>query len=196
METNYHMESEKVTVHLETVQYSCPEIEFFADNAFRYEEENNDIDVISETYGEFIRVSEEKIQSFKSDVDGEPVRIEYFSEARLTRSGDFISLSYTEPTVDDLVGTEVSISFYDNKKSDIFIERKGAVGAGFVLWKNVLCKSFYNTPYGMLSLRALTLGVDNRVTESGGSLTLDYITQLDGCEAQRIRMRIEIGSKA
>lgn len=192
METNYISGRENVTLRLETAQYPCPEIDFFADGAFCYEEENNDINVASETYGEFIRVSNEKIQSFKSGAGGEPVRIEYSCEAKLTRCGEVTSLSYTEPTADDLVGTRVEISFYEDKKGNVYIKRMGPFGGNFVLWENVLCKSYYSTPYGMLDLRALTLDVDNRLTDPDGSLAFEYITQLEGCEAQRIRMRIEI----
>ena len=160
--------TKSVKLTLSSVQYSEPEIEFFSDDAF-----NSDV--------------------FKNTkTDAEPLRIKYSCAATLLKSGDIIKISYGEPSRDDLIGGTVSLIFNEKSPDTVFIERGGGENVCITLRENTQGESDYDTPYGSFKMRNYTLKLKNKLFSVGGTLISEYVSQLAGLEAQRIKMRIEI----
>lgn len=153
---------------LSSVQYSEPEIELFTDGCFNSDALEN------------------------SKNDAEPVRIKYTCAATLSKSGDVIKASYSEPSHDDLTGGSVSLIFKEESPDTVFIERNGQGNSIITLSESTLCEADYDTPYGAFKMRNYTLKLKNGLSPSGGTLIFEYISQFMGLEAQRIKMRIEI----
>lgn len=110
--------------------------------------------------------------------------------------GDELSLFYKE--TEELAGegiTETEIAFPKKEPKSVTIRRGGPLGTGFVIEEGKRHYSVYNTPYGSLEMCVYAKRVDNRLTEDGGVLILDYAVELKGMTAQRTKMRVDVKRK-
>lgn len=189
-----------VKITLSSVQYSEPEIELFTDDNSPFinssSAKNGMFNVMQrffkeEKVGKCIQVPADFIP-LTASADTDPVRIKYSCNAALSKNGDVVTLSYSEPSADDLTGGKVSVRFTENSLDKFFIERSGQGNVAFILIENTLCEADYNTPYGAFKMRAFTVRLKNQLSESGGALIFEYVSQLEKLEAQRIKMRIEV----
>lgn len=149
-----------------------------------------------------------RLQSFAHLPTGanpsDPVRVKYDCSGELFITEDSARLSYIESadngkavkenkkSPDGLVGGKVDIFWSRHDSGFLLFQRDGAAKSAFALGEDYLTSSSYATPYGVFPMRACTARVKNSLLSSTPSLVLDYVVQLKGFEAQRIKLRIDL----
>ncbi|MDD6094891.1 MAG: DUF1934 domain-containing protein [Clostridia bacterium] len=110
-------------------------------------------------------------------------------------TGDRFSVSYNEDELsrDGICQTEISFSKCSPKC--VTITRSGTLSSSFIIEEGKRQYSVYKTPYGALEMCVYARRVDNRLTENGGLLILDYAVELKGMTAQRTKMRVDVKVK-
>ena len=103
-----------------------------------------------------------------------------------------ISLSYEEAGTDEIAAGKTEISFIPSDPGCITVEKQGETGYTFTVEKERRHYNIYETDYGTFEMCTLGKKIDNRLTENGGILILDYAVELKGLTAQRTKMRIDV----
>lgn len=171
-------EQKKMKLSMHSSQYTVPELDLFSDDGV-------DAEVLSEMF------------SYMSDV---PVLVKYKSEAAYTGDADRITFIYNEEKTEEMAGTRTVISFDKKTPETVSVVRISAdtnasfksVQNGMLLDEKRGFEGTYKTVMGDFPLRCITHKVKNGLGENGGTLVLDYISQLSGLDAQRIKIRIDI----
>lgn len=105
---------------------------------------------------------------------------------------DRLCLSYEEAPAKEIAGGKTLISFLPEEPGCITVEKIGDVGYTFTVEKERRHYNIYETDYGTFEMCVLGQKIDNRLTENGGILILDYAVELKGLTAQRTKMRIDV----
>ncbi|MBE6562947.1 MAG: DUF1934 family protein [Ruminococcaceae bacterium] len=136
---------------------------------------------------------------FESTV-GDPVLVKYKCEATYIESSDRCAVRYTEGKTEELSGASTVISFSKDMTGGVSIIRR-FVGSPVISSnaENAVLvdpehgyETKYRTEMGDFTLRCICGKIKNTIGEKGGTMLLDYITQLEGFDPQRIKMRIEL----
>lgn len=131
---------------------------------------------------------------------GEPVLVKYKCEGTFTDDGETFALRYSEKKTEELSGAETTVVFSHASPDRISVIRRiGRVGSPFAVVENSFLldaalgyETKYSTEMGDFTMRCICGKVKNTLSFGGGTLILDYISQLEGFDPQRIKMRIEI----
>lgn len=131
---------------------------------------------------------------------GEPVLVKYNCDAVFTDDGEKCTLRYTEGKTEELSGAETVIVFSKDMTGGVsVIRRVGQKDSAFANAENAFLldpslgyETKYSTEMGDFTMRCICGKIKNTLSTGGGMLLLDYISQLDGFDPQRIKMRIEI----
>ena len=120
---------------------------------------------------------------------------EYISAAELSGDGTQISLVY-----EDNLGAEGKcinmINFNTNASECVRLVRDGAITSSMIFnKKDPFSRCSYNVSSIPLEFGIYTRAVDNKLTENGGSLMLDYVLEIRGHKVQRCQTFINILSR-
>ena len=138
------------------------------------------------------------IEKMFENTAGDPVLVKYKCEATYIESGDRCAVRYTE--ADELGGALTVISFSKDMAGGVSIIRRlvSAPAISSNAENAILVdpehgyETKYKTEMGDFTLRCICGKIKNTISEKGGTMLLDYITQLEGFDPQRIKMRIEL----
>lgn len=125
--------------------------------------------------------------------------LELVTEGRMRRVVDpemgyeTIILSYTESELTGMEGSESSIIFRTDDPGLIHMVRTGSVSTALTFRAHCRAICTYNTPLMPFQVGIHGLTVDNRLLVEG-RLTLEYIIEIRGAQAERCRMEMTITS--
>lgn len=131
---------------------------------------------------------------------GDPILVKYKCDATFTDNGEICSLRYTEVKTEELSGAETTIVFSKDKSESVSVVRRAFSAAqtlsnaenAFLLDPTMGYETTYSTEMGDFTMRCICGKIKNTLSTDGGMLILDYISQLEGFDPQRIKMRVEI----
>lgn len=140
------------------------------------------------------------------DEDGEPISLspkkdkvtkerdvlEMTALASLTEGEDSrICLRYDDAVDPDEPPVETCISFDPAMPELVTLERHGVIRSVMMFQEGQYRRCEYVTPFMTFEMCVYARKVDNRLTASGGTLTLDYSVEIKGAAAQRVKMELE-----
>ena len=128
---------------------------------------------------------------------------DFFSEDgtyELTTGGEFdfsekVTVRYREDALSEDGECMTEISFSPDDPKSITVTRTGAQMSIFLIEEGKRQISVYKTPYGPLEMCTYARRVDNKISDEGGTLILDYAVELRGMTAQKTKMKVEIKTK-
>lgn len=74
----------------------------------------------------------------------------------------------------------------------VTLERRGALRTVMFFEEGRYRRCEYVTPFMTFEMCIYSRRVDNRLSESGGSLYLDYAAEMKGAAAQRVKLNLEL----
>ncbi len=168
----------KMRLSMHSAQYFLPFGDLFEDDGF----------------------DKETVQKMFEKTVGEAVLVKYKCDAVYTEGRDRCAVKYKEEKNEELSGASTVISFSKNMTGGVSIVRrlvdKPLISAdaenAILIDPEHGFETKYKTEMGDFTLRCICGKIKNTLSEKGGSLILDYITQLEGFDPQRIKMRIEL----
>ena len=133
-----------------------------------------------------------KLKSVQHSLDdGEKINVSFECGGSLSNENGALLLCYDEPSGGDLTACRVTLAFYP----DSVVMKKTGNACCETRFSGDDCVSVYKTPLGAFNLKISDTTIKNKMTDSGGTLILDYISQLAGLDPQRIKMRIDVVPK-
>lgn len=116
------------------------------------------------------------------------------SEGTLSRQDGLLQLTYLERIEDEdgAAPTKVCIAFPIGSSSHVTVSRSGEINTVFTVEPNVRQYSTYETPFGQVDLCVIGKKIENGISESGGTMQLDYAVELRGMVTQRTKMTIRV----
>ncbi|MBQ3792255.1 MAG: DUF1934 domain-containing protein [Clostridia bacterium] len=103
-----------------------------------------------------------------------------------------ISFTFGEKDFSENAVKRTCISFDPASPKLIMVTRDGEVPSVLVMEEGRRHLCAYQTPYMPFDLVTYTVSVDNRLSEKGGTLEMDYYIDIQGSTAQRVRLSLEI----
>lgn len=131
-----------------------------------------------------------------ADGDSEE-NMEFITEGLLTCQLDQDSgvktytITYAESELTGMEGSQSSILFRTDDPGLVHMVRTGTVSTALTFRAHCRALCTYNTPYYPFQLGIHSLLVDNRLQEEG-RLTLEYIIEIRGAQAERCRMDMQV----
>lgn len=108
--------------------------------------------------------------------DAESETIELVTQGDLQWSDGGYTLCYAESQVTGLEGTTTS---FCKEGNSITLIREGNVNTQMVFQKGRRHFSWYNTPYGTLSVGVNTSRLSSSLTQDGGEIEIEYAIEID-----------------
>ena len=131
-----------------------------------------------------------------ADGDSEE-NMEFITEGLLTCQLDQDSgvktytITYAESELTGMEGSQSSILFRTDDPGLVHMVRTGTVSTALTFRAHCRALCTYNTPYYPFQVGIHSLLVDNRLQEEG-RLTLEYIIEIRGAQAERCRMDMQV----
>lgn len=120
-----------------------------------------------------------------------PEPSEMWIEGRLITSADRVELVYEESELTGMEGSTTSIGFQRQEPTLVSMIRTGIVRTALIFEAGKRHTSIYTTPFSEMELCVRALSVENRLLTEG-SMTLDYLIEIHGLQAERCRMQISV----
>lgn len=98
-------------------------------------------------------------------------------------------LTYQEPAGSGLEGTLTTLWVEPGR---VVLERIGPLGSRMVFEEGWEHRCTYKTPYGAFPMRILTRALRSCLSVQGGEVSMDYDLELDGADAGRNVLRIQV----
>lgn len=123
--------------------------------------------------------------------------LELITEGRMQRlidpetGAETVTLSYPESELTGMQGSQSSIIFRTDDPGLIHMVRTGTVSTALTFRAHCRAICMYDTPYMPFQVGIHSLLVDNSLLETG-RLTLEYIIEIRGAQAERCRMEMTV----
>ncbi|MDD6800280.1 MAG: DUF1934 domain-containing protein [Firmicutes bacterium] len=141
--------------------------------------------VVDEESGENIPVAE--LASKVDDI------IEYMTEGSLDDCEDSISVTYSERKDMGFDNVNTTLSFEKSRPHVVTMVRTGSMSSACRFDSKASRQIIsYDTGVMPIQMAISTKSVDNRLTESGGQLFLDYIVEMRGIKTERNLFSMEV----
>ena len=101
------------------------------------------------------------------------------------------TITYAESELTGMEGSQSSILFRTDDPGLVHMVRTGTVSTALTFRAHCRALCTYNTPYYPFQVGIHSLLVDNRLQEEG-RLTLEYIIEIRGAQAERCRMDMQV----
>ncbi len=134
---------------------------------------------------------EDGIQVMAEDLRNEPETIEINTLGRWTVQDGRTEIAYEETEATGMEGATTALSFQNDQSGVISMVREGAVSTVLVFEAGKRHHCVYQTPFMPFEVCVRTVKVENRLAEDG-YLTLDYIIEIRGAQAERTKFRMEL----
>lgn len=102
--------------------------------------------------------------------------IEFITEGKFYKKGEHYYITYKESEVTGMEGTTTTLKVADGV---VTLMRFGAVNSQFVFQKQQRHVSYYETPYGTLSIGVFTHKMNVDIDDHGGEINVDYQLEMD-----------------
>lgn len=110
-------------------------------------------------------------------------------EGRLVTSPKRVELVYEEGELTGMEGSVTSVGFDRDNPGLVSMIRTGSVETALIFEEGKRHFSVYNTPFSDFQVCVHTLQVQNRLLKEG-TLSLDYLIEIHGAQAERCKMTI------
>lgn len=119
--------------------------------------------------------------------------IEMTAEAFVELTGDGrLEIRYDDAVDPDGPAVRTCLSFDTAEPGLVTLERRGALRTVMFFEEGRYRRCEYVTPFMTFEMCIYSRRVDNRLSESGGSLYLDYAAEMKGAAAQRVKLNLEL----
>ncbi len=139
------------------------------------------------------------IESFSDDpefakqmADDEHMLMELRTQGTLTCEDGRVTLSYDETELTGMEGSTTQVSFSPDAPQIVTMLRSGTVKAALVFEQRVRHICVYDTPVMPLELCIYARKVENHLTMDGGNITLDYLVEFHGSDAERTLFTLDV----
>ena len=105
---------------------------------------------------------------------------EYYTDAKYTREGDRVDISYRESEESGLGNTRTHFTFCVGDEKNVTLRRRGDVNNTMEFSPRTKKTILYNTGVFPIELQLMTLDVENDVSDEGGSITVSYYLRVGG----------------
>ena len=127
------------------------------------------------------------LQSYYDDTESSD--IELLTEGDFYKEDDVYFCDYAESEITGLDGTDTSIEIGSNYVS---LQRSGNVNSQMLFMEGRKTSSLYSLPYGELTVDIYTEKLKTNVDEHGGSISIDYIIDINNATTGRNNFEIAI----
>lgn len=127
------------------------------------------------------------LQSYYDDTEGSD--IELLTEGDFYKEDGVYFCDYAESEITGLDGTDTSIEIGSNYVS---LQRSGNVNSQMLFMEGRKTSSLYSLPYGELTVDIYTEKLKTNVDEHGGSISIDYIIDINNATTGRNNFEIAI----
>ncbi|MGB9661388.1 MAG: DUF1934 domain-containing protein [Moorellaceae bacterium] len=132
-----------------------------------------------------------KVKGTQTHEWGEQDSIEFVTEGRLFSRDNSYYILYNESGLAGMEGTTTSLKI---EPSRVTLNRMGTAEHKATFEEGVLSDGFYVTPYGTMRLTILPFKVEVHLTESGGSINLEYELQVGYEKVSYNQLEITVSS--
>lgn len=120
-------------------------------------------------------------------------RVEFVTEATLTKDGSRLFFDYNDREIFEGVDDARSTLIFDTgNRGLVTLLRSGSIRAALVFEQGKRHICVYRTPYAPFEICINTVSVRNRLTEKGGTLSLDYYTEVHGVRAEHTKLKFTV----
>lgn len=105
------------------------------------------------------------------DSAGDSQEIEMVASAHLSEEDGKYFIEYDETEASGMEGTRTTLEI---GKEYVSMMREGKVDTTLLFIKDRITSSYYETPFGTIILGISTDGVENKMTDTGGSVKVKY----------------------
>ena len=140
-----------------------------------------------------IQFEEKKNPSQNSDFDestGETTTLT--TDCTIADKGSRIEIEYEESEITGLEGSTTKVFFDKKTPGLVSILREGAVSTALVFEEGRRHLCMYETPYFPIELCVNTLSLKNTLSYNGGSMTAEYLVEMNGVLAEKTIITISI----
>ena len=134
---------------------------------------------------------EEDDESFDAPSDGTPDSSDMWVEGRLVTNTHRVELMYDESELSGMEGSVTSIGFDRDAPDLVTMMRSGPVSTAMVFEEGKRHICVYDTPFSSFQICIRALTVENRLLTEG-SLILEYLIEIQGAQAERCRMTVQV----
>ncbi len=127
------------------------------------------------------------LQSYYDDTESSD--IELLTEGDFYKEDGVYFCDYAESEITGLDGTDTSIEIGSNYVS---LQRSGNVNSQMLFMAGRKTSSLYSLPYGELTVDIYTEKLKTNVDEHGGSISIDYIIDINNATTGRNNFEIAI----
>ncbi len=139
------------------------------------------------------------IESFSDDAEfskhmaeNEDTLMELRAQGTLRCEDNRITLSYDETELTGMEGSTTQITFSLDAPALVTMVRSGTVRAALVFEQRVRHICVYDTPLMPFELCIYARKVENALTMDGGSMSLDYLVEFHGSNAERTLFTLDV----
>ena len=122
------------------------------------------------------------------DTDGADT-IDFCTDGYFYKDGDMSCFSYMETEVTGMEGTRTSVIV---RPDEIIIDRDGLISSRMIFREGEKNSFLYSTPYGTATLGISTGKIRHDFNESGGSMDVDYVMDMEHEMVSRNRIYLKI----
>ena len=129
------------------------------------------------------------INSLFSFEEGEEQQMEFTTDGYYFYEDEVGCLSYEETEVTGLEGTRTSLFVMPDQ---VVVDREGTVTSRMVFKEGLKSAFQYATPFGSATMGINTRRIAQNMGESGGSVEIDYVVDMEHVVASRNRFEINV----
>lgn len=135
-----------------------------------------------------------KKNPLSSDGNASDVVLDMITDGTLSIKDERVEISYNETELTGMEGAITTVSFATSTPSLISMLRGGSVTTAMIFEPGVRHTCIYETPIMPFELCIYTLKAENTLLIDG-KLSLDYIIEIKGAQAERTCFKMEIDKK-
>ena len=129
------------------------------------------------------------IKGFQEYDGDDNTDVQLTTEADFEKQDGVYFIDYEESEITGLEGTKTLIEIGDNYVS---LQRNGSVNTQMLFMKDRKTSTYYNTPYGNMTVGIFTDKLNIDITENGGSVNVDYYLDINNSTRSKNNFEIEI----
>ncbi len=132
-----------------------------------------------------------KVKTIQKDDQGESDTIELTADGKFAEKDGSFLIKYSDEFMSDVkdpIHTTVKVG----SNGTVSVTRSGSYQSRFVIERGKRCNCLYQTPYGTMSMGFYGEKIENKLSASGGELSMWYTVDVNGAELNRNQMTISI----
>lgn len=133
------------------------------------------------------------VKGIQITADEPATDMELVTEGEYTFDGGAGFFTYEETEITGMAGTTTRFDF---APTEAVITREGTVSSKMVFVEGKMNVFLYNTPYGSLTMGIDTHKIENKLTERGGTIDIDYTLSFEHAVVSQNRFSVKIKEQA